>query len=56
MPAPGEDGLSGTGGSITGDELYLETNLQKTLYFDNDRYGIIARVQRREDFDGRFDR
>jgi hypothetical protein len=55
-PAPGEDGLSGTGGSISGDELYLETNLQKTLYFDNDRYGIIARVQRREDFDGRFDR
>lgn len=55
-PAPGEDGLSGTGGSITGDELYLETNLQKTLYFDNDRYGIVARVQRREDFDGRFDR
>lgn len=55
-PAPGEDGLSGTGGSISGDELYLETNLQKTLYFDDDRYGIIARVQRREDFDGRFDR
>ncbi len=56
VPAPGEDGLSGTGGSISGDELYLETNLQKTLYFDDDRYGIIARVQRREDFDGRFDR
>lgn len=55
-PAPGEDGLSGTGGSITGDELYLESNLQKTLYFDDDRYGIIARMQRREDFDGRFDR
>ncbi|MEX0739470.1 MAG: hypothetical protein WD071_09020 [Pseudohongiella sp.] len=55
-PPPGEDGLSGTGGSVTGDELYLETNLQKTLYFDGDRYGIIARMQRREDFDGRFDR
>lgn len=55
-PAPDEDGLSGTGGSISGDELYLETNVQKTLYFDNDRYGIVARVQRREDFDGRFDR
>ncbi|MBC53219.1 MAG: hypothetical protein CMQ34_05215 [Gammaproteobacteria bacterium] len=56
FPAPGEDGLSGSGGSISGDELYLETNLQKTLYFDDDRYGIVARVQRREDFDGRFDR
>ncbi|WP_339858638.1 hypothetical protein [Pseudohongiella acticola] len=56
VPAPGEDGLSGTGGSITGDELYLETSLQKTLFFDNDTVGVIARVQRREDFDGRFDR
>lgn len=56
FPAPGEDGLSGTGGSISGDELYLETNLQKTLYFDDERYGVVARVQRREDFDGRFDR
>lgn len=55
-PAPGEDGLSGTGGSISGDELYLEANLQKTLYFDNERYGFVARMQRREDFDGRFDR
>ncbi|MDO9519332.1 MAG: hypothetical protein Q7L19_03845 [Pseudohongiella sp.] len=55
-PAPGEDGLYGTGGSITGDELYLEANLQKTLMLDNGRYGIVARMQRREDFDGRFDR
>ena len=55
-PAPGEDGLSGTGGSVTGDQLYLVINLQKTLYFDDDRYGIVARAQRREDFDGRFDR
>jgi len=55
-PAPGEDGLYGTGGSITGDQLYVEINLQKTLHFDNDRYAIQARMQRREDFDGRFDR
>jgi hypothetical protein len=56
IPSPGRDGLTGTGGSITGDELYLEANLQKTLLLDNGRYGIIARMQRREDFDGRFDR
>lgn len=55
-PGPGDDGIYGTGGSITGDELYLEANLQKTLMLDNGRYGIIARMQRREDFDGRFDR
>lgn len=56
FPAPGADGLYGTGGSTTGDELYLDVNLQKTLYLDNERYGIIGRMQRREDFDGRFDR
>lgn len=55
-PLTGRDGLYGTGGSITGDELYLEANLQKTLYFDNDVYGIVGRMMRREDFDGRFDR
>lgn len=56
QPAPGEDGLSGTGGSITGDELYFEGNLQKTFHFDNNRYSVVGRMQRREDFDGRFDR
>jgi hypothetical protein len=55
-PGPGDDGLYGTGGSITGDELYLEANFQKTLMFDNGRYAVITRMQRREDFDGRFDR
>lgn len=55
-PGPGDDGLYGTGGSITGDELYIEANFQKTLMLDNGRYGLIARMQRREDFDGRFDR
>ncbi len=55
-PGPGDDGLWGSGGSITGDQLYLEINGQYTLRPDNERYGIIARMQRREDFDGRFDR
>ena len=55
-PLVGQDGLYGSGGSITGDQLYLEANLQKTLYFDNGIYGVIGRMVRREDFDGRFDR
>lgn len=53
---PGADGLWGTGGSITGDQLYVEINAQKTLRFDNERYAIVTRTQRREDYDGRFDR
>lgn len=55
-PAPGEDGLCCTGGSTRGDELYLDIDLQKTLSSDTGPYGAIGRMQRREDFDGRFDR
>lgn len=55
-PRPGEDGLHGTGGSVSGDELFLDIALQKTMMGTNTRYGVIARMQRREDFDGRFDR
>lgn len=55
-PGPGDDGLWGTGGSISSDELYVEINGQYTLQLDNPRYGVIARMQRREDLDGRFDR
>lgn len=55
-PRPGEDGLWGTGGSITGDQLYLEINGQYTHALDNGRYAVVFRSQRGEDFDGRFDR
>lgn len=55
-PIVGRDGLYGSGGSITGDQLYLEANLQKSLWFDNDVYGVVGRMMRREDFDGRYDR
>jgi len=56
FPRPAEDGLYGTGGSTTGDELYVDINLQKTLYSDNKRYAVLVRMQQREDFDGRFER
>jgi len=55
-PRPGEDGLWGTGGSITGDQLYIEINGQYTHHLDNGRYAVVLRSQRSEDFDGRFDR
>ncbi len=56
VPLPAEDGLYGTGGSTTGDELYMDINLQMTLYTDNEHYGVQVRMQQREDFDGRFER
>lgn len=56
MPFFDSDGLYGTAGSVTGDELYIDYELQKTLPFDNQRNAVFARMQRKEDFDGRFDR
>lgn len=50
------DGLSGTAGSSRSDELYLDMFLQKTLQTDDGRNEAFVRMQRSEDFDGRFDR
>lgn len=50
------DGLSGTAGSSRSDELYLDMFLQKTLRADDGRNEAFVRMQRSEDFDGRFDR
>lgn len=55
-PRAGEDGLRGTAGSVTGDELFVDMAFQKTLGFDDQRHAIFLRVQRTEDFDGEFDR
>jgi hypothetical protein len=55
-PPTDADGVRGTAGSVTGDELYTDIHLQKTLWADNDRVGFFVRMQRFEDFDGYFDR
>jgi hypothetical protein len=55
-PPSDQDGARGTGGSVTGDELYLDVHLQKTFAFADGRHGVIVRMQRFEDFDGRYDR
>lgn len=55
-PATDADGVRGTAGSVTGDELYTDIHLQKTFWADNERLGFFVRMQRFEDFDGYFDR
>ncbi len=55
-PLGGEDGARGTAGSVRGDELFVDIAFQKHLYFDDDRHFVFVRLQRFEDFDGRFDR
>ncbi|MFU8814387.1 MAG: hypothetical protein ACNA7W_03515 [Pseudomonadales bacterium] len=55
-PTTDADGVRGTAGSVSGDELYTDIHLQKTFWADNERLGFFVRMQRFEDFDGRFDR
>lgn len=55
-PPTDRDGVRGTAGSVSGDELFVDIHLQKTLEFDDGRHGVFLRMQRFEDFDGRFDR
>ncbi len=56
VPAPGEDGLRGSGGSLTGDDLYHETTAQVHLNSDSGTHALLFRMRRLEDFDDRFDR
>lgn len=55
-PATGEDGIRGTVGSVTGDEFFVDMQLQKTLRFDDQRNEAFLRMQRAEDFDGEYSR
>jgi hypothetical protein len=55
-PPTDADGVRGTAGSVTGDELYTDIHLQKTFWADDERLGFFVRMQRFEDFDGYFDR
>ncbi|WP_029891463.1 hypothetical protein [Polycyclovorans algicola] len=55
-PYSDEDGLSGTVGSTRSDEFYVDMFLHKRLVSDDGRHVAFIRMQRSEDFDGRFDR
>lgn len=55
-PFSDEDGVRGTAGSVSGDELFVDIHGQKTLHFDDNRHYVFLRMQRFEDFDGRYDR
>jgi hypothetical protein len=55
-PRPGEDGIRGTGGSVTSDRLFLDMQLTKTLRFEDTRQEFFFSMQRTEDFDGSYDR
>ncbi len=51
-----EDGVRGSGGSITAQRLFYDFRWRKDLAFIEEQYGFIIDVQRSEDFDGAYDR
>ena len=51
-----EDGLRGTGGSITSKRLYYDLRFRKDFVFSEKQYGFLLDMQRSEDFDGEYDR
>ena len=55
-PSPVEDGIRGTGGSLTSDRLYLDFRYKQSFEFDNPDQAFLLDIQRSEDFDGSYDR
>jgi hypothetical protein len=54
--APDQDGIFGSAGSVSSRELYMDSDVRKTLRFDDGYQDIRLRYRRSEDFDGYFDR
>lgn len=50
------DGIFGSAGSVSSRELYMDSDVRKTLRFDDERQLIRLRYRRTEDFDGYLDR
>lgn len=55
-PSPVEEGIRGSGGSLTSDRLYLDVRYLKSFQFDNPDQAFVLDIQRSEDFDGSYDR
>lgn len=55
-PSPVENGIRGTGGSVSSDELYYDFRFRQDFGFREGRNGFLLDIQRSEDLDGAFDR
>ena len=55
-PSALENGIRGTGGSVSSDELYYDFRFRQDLGFRNGRTGFLLDIQRSEDLDGTYER
>ncbi|MDX1597166.1 MAG: hypothetical protein R3295_00750 [Marinobacter sp.] len=56
IPAVTDNGIRGTGGSVSSRRLYLDFRFRNDFGFDHDRQGFLLDIQRSEDLDGAYQR
>ncbi|MFO7527652.1 MAG: hypothetical protein R6W86_02430 [Marinobacter sp.] len=56
LPAAVDNGIRGTGGSVSSRRLYYDFRFRQDFGFRNDRNGFLLDIQRSEDLDGAYQR
>ncbi|AZT85273.1 hypothetical protein EHN06_17885 [Marinobacter sp. NP-4(2019)] len=56
VPGPSDNGIRGTGGSVSSRQLYLDFRFRNDFGFNDNRQGFLLDVQRSEDLDGAYQR
>lgn len=55
-PTLTENGIRGTGGSVSSRRLFMDFRFRQDFGFNDDHQGFLLDIQRSEDLDGTFDR
>lgn len=56
LPGPTDNGIRGTGGSVSSRRLYLDFRFRQDFGFNDERQGFLLDIQRSEDLDGAYQR
>ncbi len=56
VPGPTDNGIRGTGGSVSSRRLYFDFRFRNDFAFNNNRQGFLLDIQRSEDLDGAYQR
>ncbi|MEX2476336.1 hypothetical protein [Marinobacter sp.] len=56
VPGPTDNGIRGTGGSVSSRRLYLDFRFRQDFALNTERQGFLLDIQRSEDFDGTYQR
>ncbi|MFL1467984.1 hypothetical protein [Marinobacter sp. HN1S83] len=56
VPGPTDNGIRGTGGSVSSRRLYFDFRFRNDFGFNDNRQGFLLDIQRSEDLDGAYQR